>query len=482
MKKLIKNIRSAKRPSPNHKLFYFFIAIMALALIWIINKDIGIPFWFIIIGSVFAGGFLLLKGINSPEVPFYVLVGYLPFNKALAGTFGGFMTALNLTNILFLMTLFCWVANRMFVRKTIFQNNGLNWLILFLCIFGIFSVVRGGFYYGSRYFAEFIFPLKRWLTPILLYFLAMNIVRNREIFKNTVVIIMIVVAVAGLLAVKEGFDVGDASGSLDSSRVGGLAEQPNMMGAFFVYYMFLYLGFFYLYWQNFRYWGLLLPLLICFRGIQYTYSRGAFLGFALGLVGITFFKNKWLFLLLCFAAFMAVLNPQVLPGGLRYAVDRTSSGKADSFYEGLPLEQTVDPSAGKRIEVWKGALGIIKDNPWWGVGYGVFPYAIPYYTNLQEIDAHNTYFLIAAEMGIPVLLLFLLIILVVFKNTFWLYRRVKDKFFKSTALGMLGGLSGMLAVNMFGSRMESEEVSSYFWILSGLIISAVRMYKKKQIE
>lgn len=480
MRSVNKAAQGKTRTPKRNRIFYFFIAVVVLLLAWIVNKDIGVPSWLIINCGIVVAIFLLLKGMNNPEVPFYVLVAYLPFNKVLAGTFGGFMTALNLTNIFLLITLFCWVINRMFARKSIFQNNGLNWLILLLCLFGIFSVVRGGLYYGSRYFVEFIFPLKRWLTPLFLYFLAINIVRNKTIFKNTIVIIMIVVAVAGLLAVKQGLDVGDA-GSLDSSRVGGLAEQPNMMGGFFVYYMFLYLGFFMLYWRNFKYWGLLLPFLACFRGIQYTFSRGAFLGFGIGLAGVAFFRNKWLFLLLCFGAFLAVLNPQILPGSLRYAVERTSSGQYDSFSEGLPLEEAVDPSAGRRIEIWKGALEIIKDNPWWGVGYGVFPYAIPYYVNLGEVDAHNTYLLIAAEMGIPVLLLFLLIIFVVFKNTFWLFRRVEDQFIKATALGMLGGLSGALVVNMFGSRFESEEVSAYFWILAGLIVRAVIMKKRKEI-
>jgi putative inorganic carbon (HCO3(-)) transporter len=469
----------------NNRLFYSFIVIAVVILAWIINKDISIPSWLTISFGVFVTFILFFKGIKNPEIPFYVLAAYLPFNKILSGTFGGFMTALNLTNILILITFFCWVVNRGVGgngTKDRAENkvrSGFHWLVFLFCFLGIFSVMRGGFYYGSRYLMEFIIPLKRWLTPVFLYFITLVIVKDKEILKKTVVIIMIVVAIAGLLAVKEGFDIGD-SGSLDSSRVGGLAQQPNMMGAFFVYYMFLFFGFFLLNWKKIKSWGLLIPFLICFRGIQVTFSRGALLAFTFGMIAITFFKNKIIFVVMCFGILFALFNPQWLPGSMRYAIQRTSGG--EQMYDNVPFEDTLDRSSATRIEIWKGALQMIKDNPWWGVGYGVFPYAIPMYVpSVGEIDAHNTYIIIAAEMGIFVLFVFLLIIFVLFKNTLWLYRRIEDKFIKAVALGMLGGIAGMLVANMFGSRLESEEVSAYFWILAGLIIRAVIMKKRKEI-
>ena len=460
--------------------FYLLITFGIFFLAWIINKDISIPSWLTIFVGVVVSFVLLFAGIKKPEIPFYVLLGYIPFNKILSGTFGGFMTALHLTNILIMITVFCWIVNSAMEKRKFFENNGLNWLVFLFCLLGIFSVMRGGFYYGSRYLMEFIIPLKRWLTPVFLYFIALNIIRNKDILRRTMIIILLVVAVAGLLAVKEGIDIGD-TGSLDSSRVGGLAEQPNMMGAFFVYYMFLFLGFFYLNWQKIKSWSLLIPFFICFRGIQVTFSRGALLAFAFGLVAITFFKNKVLFFLMCLGILFALFNPEFLPGSMRYAIERTKGGEA--IYDNTPFEETIDKSAATRIEVWKGAAQMIKDNPWWGVGYGVFPYAIPMYVSgVGEIDAHNTYIIIAAEMGIPVLIVFLLIIFVLFRNVFWLFTRVEDRFVKAIALGMLGGIAGMLMANMFGSRLNSEEVSAYFWILAGLIIRAQIMKKNKLIN
>lgn len=512
MKVVKNNFKSEKK----NKWFFSSILVGVVFLAWIITEDVGIPSWLIISTSIIVSFFIFFFGFKKPEIPFYFLVAYMPFNKILSGSFGGFMTALNLTNILIFITVICLLVNRGLGvknnrsqklqinegreekgegrKRTIKIRSWMHWLVFLFCLLGVFSVMRGGFYYGSRYLAEFIVPLKRWLTPVFLYFIAFGLIKNEKVLKNTIIIVMIVVAVAGLLAVKEGIDIGD-TGSLDSSRVGGLAQQPNMMGAFFVYYMFLYLGFFYYNWTKIKSWSLLIPFLICFRGIQVTFSRGALLAFAFGLTVISFFKSKILFSVMCLGILIMFLIPQFLPGSMRYAIDRTSRDEGMSFEEiaSTPIaektevwrgsfEDGLDASSAIRLAIWKGAVEIIKDNPWWGVGYGVFPYVIPYYTSgVGERDAHNTYLIIAAEMGIPVLVVFLLIIVSLFKNTFWLFKRVEDKFIKAVALGMLGGIAGMLVANMFGSRFESEEVSAYFWILAGLIIRAVIMKKRKEI-
>ena len=97
------------------------------------------------------------------------------------------------------------------------------------------------------------------------------------------------------------------------------------------------------------------------------------------------------------------------------------------------------------------------------------------------MDAHNSYLIIAAEMGLPALLVFLWILAVVFVKTRWLYRYGRDPFFKAMALGWLGGLSGLLVANMFGSRLHSEEISSYFWILCGLMLRAVAIEREKRL-
>ena len=124
--------------------------------------------------------------------------------------------------------------------------------------------------------------------------------------------------------------------------------------------------------------------------------------------------------------------------------------------------------------IWRGAVQMIKEHPLWGVGYGAFPRFIRHYTEGKtgRIDAHNSYLLIAGEMGIPTLLVFLIVLFGIWRHTFWLYRHTNDKFFKAMALGFLGGLGGLLVANLFGSRMDAQHVTGYFWALAGLMMRA----------
>ena len=86
-----------------------------------------------------------------------------------------------------------------------------------------------------------------------------------------------------------------------------------------------------------------------------------------------------------------------------------------------------------------------------------------------ERDAHNTYLRIAAEMGIPALLIFISLLVVIFFNALWVFRHTSDKFFKGCSLGFLGGVLGLVVSCLFGSRMNSLEVSGQFWIIAALI-------------
>jgi putative inorganic carbon (HCO3(-)) transporter len=280
---------------------------------------------------------------------------------------------------------------------------------------------------------------------------------------------MFVMIIVALMAIKDYIDIGEVS-RLEKARVGSIAEQPNMLAAFFVYYMFLFAGFMLVYWNNFRYWFLFFPFLACFRGIQVTFSRGGYVAFIAAALVIAFFRSKILFAFIAFILIFALLNPQFLPKGIHY---RMASTFKDKQVFAQSVEEIVDKSSQRRIEACKGGIKMVKEHLLFGVGYGLFPYLIPRYAPVRHMDAHNTYILIAAEMGIPALLAFLLVLFIILKNTRKLYIKTNDKFLKALALGFLGSIGGVFVANIFGGRLDTQEVSSYFWILAALIFKAL---------
>jgi len=210
-----------------------------------------------------------------------------------------------------------------------------------------------------------------------------------------------------------------------------------------------------------------------------SFSRGAYVACAFGGVMTSFFRSKILFIITIVMLLFVVLNPQFLPAGIRYRMSSTFSG--DQVVS-ANVEDIRDVSVKRRLVIWGGALEMIKSKPLLGFGYGTFSYIIGSFAPGEgNVDAHNTYLIIAAEMGIPMLMMFVIILLILVKNSWWLLLNTKDKYFKAFALGMLGGIFGLIMANMFGSRLNSEDVSSYFWILAGLTMRAVIFEKKGEI-
>jgi len=463
----LRTLRPAAAPESDDR-SYIWVAMVICFLAWVVIKEIIIPRPIMIAMAAMAGLFLLFKGSQKPELVTYALVAYLPFSRELVGDFGGLAMAFNFTNILIAFILWVWFTGRYAQGESMWISTSLNVPIFVFILIGFISICRGS-YLDVGDIGVVIINYKRWITPIILYFLVLNTVKDRITIRNVGIIIMIATTVAALMAIYDYIDKGDV-GSMEKSRIGGIAEQPNQLAAFFNYYMFLPLGFFITNMSKAHYWWLLVPFLLCFRGIMVTFSRGGYLSFVSGIYSLTFFRSKILLMLLVLFSYVIYLNPWIIPHGIRYRMGQTVKEQPAGEAPAGLSEANIDTSSRRRVEVWRAGLDMIKDNPVFGVGYGLFPYMVKYYWDGGEMDSHNTYIILAAEMGLPALAVFLWIILLIFWNTAALYYKTKDPFAKALALGWLGGLGGLLLSNMFGSRLDSQEISGYLWILSALIM------------
>jgi len=316
------------------KFAILLMATMALAFSYIITKEVAIPSW-IITALALAGGVVIFSiGINRPEVVTYILVAYLPFSKILVGGFGGLAMALNLTNLLMLFIFMVWMTGKFSQDEPLWLSTPLNFPIILFILMGFLSVMRGT-YYGVGYAWFAFIEFKRWITPILMFFLILNTVKEKVTIKNVVIIMVVVTTIVGLMAIYDYIEAGDSS--LEKSRIGGIAEHSNSLAAFFNYYMFLPFGFFLMNKSKPKCWLLLIPFLIQFRGVMVTFSRGGYIAFALGLYAITFFRSKALFLLLLFITGFAMINPFFLPAGIRYRMGQTFT-KPVSYTEAVSAE------------------------------------------------------------------------------------------------------------------------------------------------
>lgn len=465
---------------PRKVIAAFLFMVLGLGYLTVTDRE----FPSLVISAISLLGVVVIfgMGMRKPEIPLYALVAYLPFSKFLTGDFGGLAMGLNATNILIAVTLMCFVAHSATEGKLHWEGHGLHVPVILYALWAVVSTVIACNAYGPAYQWRAVPEIKRWLDPLIVYFLFFHVVRTPLRWKGVIVIMMICVALVGISATWDYMHVREGT-SLEKARVGGISDQPNILGAFFVYYSFLFTAFWFERLKRPTAWWLLVPFLFCVRGLMVTFSRGAYLAFAQAGLGLAFFKNKLLFVLAVAAIGLAVLNPVLLPPGIRYRLETTfqsDEGQISEVYESENPEEQLDKSAGMRLIIWRGAMEMIQDYPWFGVGINRFHVKIVQYTNLEKfIDAHNAYILTAAEFGLPALACFLLVILALFFVTSSV-RRHSDPFVRSTALGFLAGLSGLLLANMFGSRLASIEVSGYFWILAALMARAAIWTKEER--
>jgi O-antigen ligase len=89
---------------------------------------------------------------------------------------------------------------------------------------------------------------------------------------------------------------------------------------------------------------------------------------------------------------------------------------------------------------------------------------------LRHRDGHNAYLMIGAEMGVPALLLFLLLLLYMFRIMWRAYRASPDPYWKTVSVCGLCAVTSLVLTNLFGSRVISLVLAGYLWALLAILL------------
>lgn len=454
----------------------------AIVLAALVLKEGHISSMLLLAGSATCGIAFARWAWGKPELGLYALIAYIPFRKVLVGNFGLGISGLNFTNLLLIWVVFTCLIAYKGNRRIWLEATPLHGAMLLFIGCYVFALVRAGWAYGGNYFWNYLVQIKQILGPMAFFFLTFWIVRDARTLKTVAALIMITVVLVAFISVWEYVIRGQ--GNLNWMRVRTIAREPNVLGAFFVTYLFLFIGFFLTLWPQRRGWLIMIPLLACLRGIMVTFSRGAYLAAVAGGLTIAWFRSKRLFLASLALLILAIANPQLLPSGVRYRLEMTlerHEPNAGALSESEPLTQRLDPSTANRVKIWRGAAAMIQDHPVWGVGFGAFPQLLWKYSHgeIGGIDAHNLYLLYAAEMGIPSLLVYLLLLALAMYYAARLYRRADDPTIQAIALGVTGGIAAWSGANLFTFCMDSQEAVGYFWVLLALVMRGNQLVEKK---
>jgi O-antigen ligase len=202
-------------------------------------------------------------------------------------------------------------------------------------------------------------------------------------------------------------------------------------------------------WEKRLYTGALLITLVA---ITLCASRGGFLGLLVALLVFVWRSRRRLRNLMIISALLLVPTLALPNSPVRRLLQPTRSDTESSQ---------------NRIAAWKAAKRMIVAHPLAGIGLGNFKELMPTYADVgvrSDTIGHNAYLEVAAEMGIPQLLVFLAILFFSyrsFEQTRAKTQHSEPKLIYEAALGLEAGLIGYAV----GAVTISAEYQKLFWLV-----------------
>ncbi|MEV5706112.1 O-antigen ligase family protein [Actinoallomurus sp. NPDC052274] len=241
-------------------------------------------------------------------------------------------------------------------------------------------------------------------------------------------------------------------GEFVHARLAGLGCNPNYLGCLLAAPLVAAVGLL-RYARNVRW---LLPAAICALALVQTHSRSAFLAAAVGVACVLLLDRSWH----AHALFAAGLGAGAGVAAATGMLGRLSRHVANL---GAVNRTATDLSAsnGQRAQVAELAARVIADHPFRGIGYSMFPaYAQRSPGFAVYLGTHNDYLRLAAEAGVPTLLVFLVLF-----GLGICHRRPGELAVQQAVMLTFGVLL------MFANPLANPVVSAPFWGALGCLLA-----------
>ncbi len=199
------------------------------------------------------------------------------------------------------------------------------------------------------------------------------------------------------------------------------------------------------------YYALALLSFVC---LMYTFSRGAYLAFAVGLLFVGVVKSR---MLLVMVVVFVLFGTAIIPPAVQERVSMTyDKGSGE-----------VDHSSELRFEIWEDALSLFAStNVLFGMGFNTYAY-------LHRVkgyeDTHNIFLKVLLETGIVGFFLFFWLVGKTFLTGWRVFRRSNDPLMASLGLGLAFWILCAMVASCFGDRWMYFQVNGDMWVIAGLI-------------
>lgn len=406
------------------------------------------------------GLFLLILIIfEDPSKLLYgvVLYAFVDFIFRKAGALERFASIWD--EALFILIVFAFILKAILNNNPKLRMSPLDiYIIIFLaiCVFLLFKnspnikIAIEGF----RVYAEYV----------LWFFVGLNLLKNSIQFRKLIsiyIFMMFLIALYGIYQYIIGVEI--PSTWIDSSfetyirtRVFSIIGSPNVLGsllAMSIPFVFPFVLSEKNISKKIYYLIVLTSMIIC---LGFTFSRGAWLAFLVSIILYGFFIDKRTFGIL-FS--IIILVPIFAPSILMRILYMLSS------------QYTKSSARAGRIARWTKAFEILKENLWFGVGFGRFGGAVAKRNIAGAFYVDNFYLKSAVEMGIIGLIIMILTFVMGLLLAARVIKHLHSKELKKIGSGILIGLATTLIHNVVENIFEVPMMTTYFWLFLGFLFA-----------
>ena len=361
--------------------------------------------------------------------------------------------------LLFAFCLLLWVYKWFFYRKEkAYRWTPMEFPIFFFVGVGIFLLfinspsMRIGLE-GFRVVMEYIF----W------FFVATQLIRTPTGAKRLVYMLIFIGFCISLDGIRQYiFHVEIPAGWVDKAeasvgtRVFSIIGSPNILGSLMVLLIPLSLSLVYFEKKIFKkiLFGLIsLSMVAC---LLFTFSRGAWIGCIVAILVFAFIADRRMLIPLFVGSLLAALFiPSVR--------DRVIYLLSDQY--------VASSTKGGRIGRLLKGLDMLKQNLWFGLGFGRFGGAVAINNKIPDAFYSDNYYLkMVVETGLLGLSAFLLLLYNVIAWSLRTIHQIKISRYSYIAQGAFAGICGVLVHCAFENVFEYTAMTVYFWLLVGVIM------------
>jgi len=417
--------------------------------------------------AVAGGVIIFVLSFVSTQIALYILIFSMLLSPEfiVGGTEGATLgrgITLRVDDFLVAVIGFSWLA-RMAINKELglFLKTPLNRPIAYYILVCVASTLLGALFGRLDLKTGFLFVLK-YFEYVVIYFMVANYFKDRAQLKTFVwamLLTCLIVSVVSMTQIPEGGRI--------SAPFEGKVGEPNTYGGYLVFMMSIATGLA-LMQESFRNRITAFILVILFSiPLLYTQSRSSYLAAIPAVLSFLWLskRKQWIPpVLLLVALLLPFMAPKVTKDRVSYTFTQ-GVGRPDAVtVAGVQL----DTSTSARILSWEDAIKDLAQHP--VLGFGV--------TGYRFVDAQ--YVRVAAETGFLGLLIFLLLLGTILRESYRVFKVSHDPFDKGLAIGFLAGFTGLLFHAIGANTFIIVRIMEPFWFIAAMVMMIPSLEKDRK--